>query len=208
MTPTTPIPPRRSAPVVWRLSDGKRGHDNQSLGLCEALSRRLPSLRIDSIELNGRGHLAAWLVRRFPPGNGLANPDLIIAAGHATHTALLAARRQRGGRSVVLMRPSLPLSLFDLAIIPRHDRPPLRQQVLVTEGSLNRIRPVERRDQLRLILLGGPARGRRWDGRAVLEQLKALDQPPLRRIYATSRRTPDELVRELRMAGIMPILWR
>ena len=33
---------RQPARVVWRFSDGKPGHDCQSLGLVDALRRRLP----------------------------------------------------------------------------------------------------------------------------------------------------------------------
>ena len=31
-----------SSLVIWRFSDGKAGHDNQSRGLCEALARLRP----------------------------------------------------------------------------------------------------------------------------------------------------------------------
>ena len=36
------LPHRKQAQVVWRFSDGKPGHDNQSLGLVDALQRRIP----------------------------------------------------------------------------------------------------------------------------------------------------------------------
>ena len=71
----------------------------------------------------------------------LPTPDLLLGAGHHTHLSLLAARRIRGGKVVVLMRPSLPPGLFDLCLIPEHDAPPARPNVLATRGALNRIQP-------------------------------------------------------------------
>src|SRR5574340_1756334 len=105
----------RSPLVVWVVSDGKPGHLNQSLGLAEALSRATPT---EVHTLPALPALRAWLallVQRIP-GIALRAPDLIIGAGHATHPPLPAARRARGGRAVVLMKPSLPRRWFDLCI--------------------------------------------------------------------------------------------
>ena len=89
--------------VVWRFSDGKSGHDNQSLGLVDALQRRT---RIHSYDIPVQpGAALDWLIGRFPAGSLLPDPWLIIGAGHATHLPMLAARRARGGRTAVLMRP-------------------------------------------------------------------------------------------------------
>ena len=41
--------------VVWRISDGKPGHDNQSLGLVDALQRRTPVHSYDIPVRSGAG---------------------------------------------------------------------------------------------------------------------------------------------------------
>jgi mitochondrial fission protein ELM1 len=101
--------------VVWRLSDGKAGHDSQSWGLAEALSRLRPVETVTLYPLSASGALAVLLLGQPPVAwQSLPPPDLLVGAGHCTHLSLLAARRVQGGKAVVLMRPSLPLGLFDL----------------------------------------------------------------------------------------------
>ena len=187
--------------VVWRISDGKRGHDNQSLGLTEALEKCVPVATYTLPALSALRALAYWLAGSFPPAKGLPDPDLLLGAGHATHLTLLAARRARGGRAVVLMKPSLPLSLFDLCIIPQHDAIAPSGRVLVTRGVLNRIHPSGEKDaRCGLILLGGPSQHYDWPDEPVLEQVRAIAECE-HGIYwhiATSRRTPSATLDGLR----------
>lgn len=106
---------------IWLFTDGKRGHENQSLGLAEALAR-LTECRIETVPVvRGWPHIFNWLTGRFPAGNNLSKPDLILGAGHATHWPMLAARRAHGGKIALLMRPSLPLAWFDWVLMPEHD---------------------------------------------------------------------------------------
>lgn len=188
---------KRSPLVIWIVSDGKPGHVNQSRGLAEALARAAPT------EIHTLPALPAWLawlallLKRFPD-NTLPKPDLIIGAGHATHVTLLAARRARGGRTVVLMKPSLPRRWFDLCIFPQHDGVAADAHTLVTEGALNRIRPAMTRDSshgpLRqgLILVGGTSPHFEWDSDAVMTQIKSIlaRTPGTHWTLTTSRRTP------------------
>jgi uncharacterized protein len=180
--------------VVWRLSDGKPGHDNQSRGLIRALGRLTA---LECHELNGRdaGRPALWptIAAWFRPGQGLPDPALLIGAGHATHLPMLAARMARGGRAVVLMKPSLPLRWFDLCLIPEHDRPPLRDNVLVTQGVLNTVRASDGvRPGIGLILVGGPSSHHRWDGPALVRMVRTIldAHPRVAWRIVDSRRTP------------------
>ena len=181
-------PPR----VVWIVSDGKPGHVNQSLGLAEALARATPT------EIHTLPALPAWrawlalLLNRLP-GKPLPDPDLIVATGHATHLTLLAARRARGGRAVVLMKPSLPRRWFDLCILPQHDGIAADARTLVTEGALNRVRPSGHLDAGRgLLLIGGVSSHFDWDSDAILVQIKSIlaRTPGTQWTLTTSRRTP------------------
>ncbi|MEZ5579447.1 MAG: ELM1/GtrOC1 family putative glycosyltransferase [Candidatus Competibacteraceae bacterium] len=116
--------------VVWRFSDGKAGHDNQSGGLTEALARLRPVEIVTPQRLTPIAALLALAGGRLTAWPDLPVPDLLVGAGPGTHLSLLAA--QRRARAVVLMRPSLPLALFDLCLIPEHDTPPVRVNVLAT----------------------------------------------------------------------------
>jgi len=179
--------------IIWRLIDGIPGHEKQSLGLANALARRTRVERHD-ISCPGRlDGLVQWMRRHFPAGSPLPEPDLLLGAGHGTHLPMLAARRARGGRVVVMMKPSLPLACFDLCLIPSHDHPPSRPNVLATRGALNDVRTSRQQDPGRgLILVGGPSRHYGWHDSAVLEQLQRLltQAPGIRWTLTTSRRTP------------------
>ncbi|HEY5700541.1 MAG TPA: ELM1/GtrOC1 family putative glycosyltransferase [Gammaproteobacteria bacterium] len=185
------------------MSDGKAGHDNQSLGLAEALGRLVDSdIRTVSAQPLPAA-LGHWCSGRFPEAEGLPDPDLIIGAGHATHATLLAARRCRGGRAVVLMSPTLPIRCFDLCVAPIHDDVG-GARVVQTQGALNRLRPRPlRAGGPGLILLGGPSRHFVWRDDTVLAGLCRILQAdrPAHWTLATSRRTPAGLT-----ARIEPLL--
>lgn len=191
--------------LVWRLTDGKPGHENQTLGLVAALQRRGPVQCHDIAVDRATTGVADLLLRRFPPGSRLPAPDLLLGAGHATHLPLLAARRAHGGRTVVLMRPSLPLGLFDLCLIPEHDNPPRRRNVLATRGALNPLTATgDHCAERQLVLLGGPSRHFGWDQSALIAQLCQLFQrsPGIHFTVTGSRRTPASLLGELQARAI------
>ena len=185
---------------IWALTDNKPGHQNQTAGLIQALStfrdvqtRWLPALSFPkSIWMLLTGRCKDLCVQP---------PDLIIAAGHKTHWGLLALKRCCGGRAVVLMNPSLPLRFFDICLIPRHDKPPKRDNVIETLGAINRLVPSRlQKPGLGLILLGGESRHFTWDTDTVLKQIKSLLEKQVERNWtiATSRRTPSECCEAIR----------
>jgi len=185
---------------VWVIADGKAGHENQSLGLVQALESQcdvdrhvLPSLSLASCVLH-------YLCSRFPDSRDLPHPDLIIGAGHGTHATMLTARHARGGRCVTLMKPSLPIGWFDYCICPQHDEVVDSDRVLRSRGVLNRIRAGEKDPSLGLILIGGPSRHHDWNNNAVIAQLKAVinANPDMQWSLTTSRRTPHGFLSLLR----------
>jgi mitochondrial fission protein ELM1 len=188
--------------TIWALTDGKRGHENQSLGLAEALAHKTPA-RVAIIPAAGNWtHAMNWLLGRFPPGLDQPRPELILAAGHDTHWPLLAARRAFGGKAIVLMKPSLPLAWFDRVILPRHDVPKADARLLETDGPLSRVRrpPAESPRPLNLMLIGGPSPHFAWDNAAIIRQVRELaaHEPQRRWTLSTSRRTPADFLPELK----------
>jgi len=189
--------------VVWRFSDAKAGHDSQSLGLLDALKRRLALVSYDIPVAPGAA--MDWIRGRFPDASLLPDPWLLIGAGHSTHLPLLAARRARGGQAVVLMTPDLPKRWFDLCVIPEHDCPRPAPNVLTTRGSLNRMQAVandagSRTDRRGLLMIGGPSRHYHWDHQQVVEQLAGVIRysPVHHWVLSTSRRTPPGFAERVR----------
>jgi mitochondrial fission protein ELM1 len=186
--------------VVWRLLDGKTGHEAQSEGLVTALGQ-IRVVECHDVAVPGRFEaLWDWVLGRCRLGMDLPDPHLLVCAGHRTHFALLTARRARGGRSIVLMRPSLPQCWFDLCLIPAHDGPRERDNIIVTEGVLNTIGRAEAASlEKGLVLVGGPSAHHNWDAEAMLEQIRtvAQDSVEVQWVLTTSRRTPPETVAAL-----------
>lgn len=105
----------------------------------------------------------------------LPKPQLIIGAGHSTHLSMLCARRAYGGRAVVIMKPTLPMSCFDFCLIPDHDNPRITDRVIVTRGAINAIRPGLQHDMNSgLIMVGGPSKHYNWDDALLLEQINNI----------------------------------
>lgn len=68
------------------------------------------------------------------------NPDIVISAGSSIAGVNFVFSRENMSRSVVIMRPDLfGTDKFNLVIIPRHDHPLKRKNILAIEGALNLI---------------------------------------------------------------------
>ena len=190
--------------IIWRLTDGKPGHEKQTLGLAHALLRKRPGACFDLPAPSRATALLPWLQGRFPAGKGLPAPDILLGAGHATPFSLLAARRASGGRfggkAVVLMKPSLPLVLFDLCLIPEHDHPPVRNNVVAIRGVLNDVRSAANASPAQgLMLIGGVSGHYVWDDGAVGAAVAAIaaSTPDVAWRLTTSRRTPAGFLQAL-----------
>lgn len=130
----------------------------------------------------------------------MPTPDLILGAGHATHLTMLAARRAHGGRALVIMKPSLPRSWFDLCIVPEHDDMAPDARTLVTQGAMNRIHASHPRAPDRgLILIGGVSAHFEWNRAAIELQVQSIlaNTPNVQWTLADSRRTPADFLAKL-----------
>lgn len=195
----------RGALVIWKFNDGLRGHENQSSGLIEALARQA-DVRACVVDVpRGAGQLrVVWRILSNSQYRNWPAPDLLIGTGHSTHLPLVVARCARGGRSVVVMSPSLPIAWFDLVICPNHDRIPDASNVLVTRGALNRSRNGSGKDPGQgLILIGGPDRYYGWSTDELTAQIEQVlkRSPHVQWVAASSRRTPGDLLAHLDRIG-------
>jgi mitochondrial fission protein ELM1 len=184
--------------VLWLICDGKPGHENQSLGLAEAICRKVAG-EIHRIDIVGAGGPLGRCRAAAALSAGLPRPGLILAAGHATHLPLLWLARRQRAKSVVLMKPSLPLSWFDLCIAPEHDFPTgcAGSNLILTRGALNRIRPGDGEKTGKLILIGGPSKTHGSDVETLLEMLaQATDRGGWE--LTDSRRTPEDFLDQAR----------
>ena len=185
--------------TLWLIGDGKPGHENQSLGLAEAMQRRV-ACDIHRISIAGQGGIVGRIRSALAQSAGLPKPDFIIAAGHATHLALLCLARKHQAKSIVLMRPSLPLRCFDLCIAPHHDFPkkPTRKNLILTRGAINRVHASDSPKTGKLILIGGPSKTHGWDTGAMLDMLAKVTVGGGWQL-TDSRRTPQGFLEQAHM---------
>ena len=176
---------------ILGVTDNRDGHRRQVQALVEALGRSR-EIRDEQIRPLSRGdQMRAHLRLGHPP-----DVHLIIGAGHATHTSLLALGRATGAPTVVLMRPSLPRWLFDLCLIPDHDNVAETERIIRTRGVLSPVQPrSEPVSHPPVALIGGPVKHHAWDAAQVWTALRAwaegADQPVT---VVTSARTPKRFL--------------
>ena len=181
--------------VIWRFVDGKPGHEKQSAGLIQGIE----SIRaVEVHEIDVRFKAFYWRqIRRFllRDAPDLPPPDLLVGVGHRTHLPLALARLVCGGRSVVLMKPTLPLGFFDLLFIPLHDRVRRNTNVVPTRGVICPTRVDDKETHTGLILLGGPSPHFEWSNRGIADQVGAIARarPDILWQVCDSRRTPRGL---------------
>ena len=201
--------------IIWYITDNKPGHLNQLKGLSERLNYRFNRFdRSEKYDLCLEEHWFSctdsalnWLslLRKSAPVN---TPTVLIGAGHKTHLKLIAFARKMDAYSVVLMRPTLPLKLFDAAIIPAHDNPPDRNYILSTRGVLNRVQPKQpvscsNQTPHGLMLIGGESKHFVWDSPSIIEQIISIleQDPDLQWTLTNSRRTPADFIKRLESAA-------
>lgn len=185
--------------VIWVVVDGNAGHENQSMGLADALGRVIPVSVHILKALPFPQATAAWFLGHTGT-RSLPAPHLLLAAGVRTHPTLLALARHYGGRTVVLMSPTLPRRFFDLCIIPEHDAIEASSRTLITLGALNRVRPALGTDSAQgLIMMGGPSSDYRWDTSELQGQIDVLISraPDIHWTLTDSRRTPPDFFQSL-----------
>lgn len=180
---TDPLP-------ILLLTDGKPGHENQSLGLIGAIDRLTP-VGVERMRISKR-RLAALLQVPSPE----RQPALIIGAGHRTHLPMLALSRRSHAPCVLLMKPTIPAAFFDLCIIPEHDlgRSDAGPHTIVSKGALNRVPPLaDTTKHGGLILIGGASKAHDWNEAKVVEAVTAIIERGRDRPWriTDSRRTPD-----------------
>ena len=186
--------------IIWKFNDGKPGHESQSSGLVVALSNLQEVQVIEVPSVGSMTLLFCWLFRRVPSVFPTQNPDVIVGAGRKTHLPMVVAKSLCGGKTVVLMRPSLPSTLFDLIVAPEHDGIPPHDNVVEIKGVLNAVPFVASKDTNNgLILIGGVSSHYSWDSQAIIDQITKIVEYDKEAswVLTTSRRTPEDFIQLL-----------
>ncbi|MBJ9937298.1 mitochondrial fission ELM1 family protein [Acinetobacter pittii] len=185
------------------VSDGKAGHRSQALGLFQAMQRQQPETTFEEVLISDLP-IISLIKTLFSSKKSLFKqvPDFIFGVGSHTHFRVwLLGKIFRKAKTIILMKPNLPVACFDYAVIPEHDGIHADNHVIVTRGALNPIRNENRHQTARiLIALGGSSKRHQWNQNKVLTSVQKIveNNPDAEIILTTSRRTPAELVDILR----------
>lgn len=188
---------------IMLFSDGRPGHEKQSLGIVNAL-KTYADVEVRKFTVPSR-HFIGELGSHFSyllhidqivtSGENLKS-DLLIGTGRRTHVPMLRAGRSSAAKIVTCMTPALHLrAMFDLCCVPLHDLVRPADNIFFTVGPPN-ISQISTAPDLSksLVLIGGKDEGSHsWEERRLVSDLESLigHSDHLYWIISTSPRTPE-----------------
>lgn len=193
-----------SQPTCFVVSDGRRGIENQALGLAEAVARRTP-MQLMPVHLPRTGAL---------PQPDDPAPDLWIGCGRAAVRAAPAHRKAFPDALMVYVQaPRAHEEVFDLIVAPRHDRLGGENAFNII-GSPNRVTPdlldaASREFDAELarlpgpraaVLIGGDSKHHRFTEATcagVVDAVERVRDQAASVMITVSRRTPQSLITAL-----------
>ncbi|WP_212510916.1 mitochondrial fission ELM1 family protein [Acinetobacter seifertii] len=193
------------------VSDGKAGHRSQALGLFQAMQRQQANATFEEVSIHDLP-IFSLINAFFSSKKSLFKqvPDFIFGVGSHTHFRVwLLGKIFKKAKTLILMKPNLPIAWFDYAVIPEHDGIPANSRVIVTRGALNPIRNENRHQKARiLIALGGSSKRHQWNQEKVLLSVQQIVEhnPNSEIILTTSRRTPAKFINILRQESFAQYL--
>ncbi|NNE57808.1 MAG: hypothetical protein HKN36_06835 [Hellea sp.] len=172
----------------WVVSDGRRGIENQALGLAEALSSEKPlNIVIHKVSRKGlRAKFPVIFQRWFGRKDKLPEdlPEIAIGCGRRAIPVLLKLRK-RGVFTVYIQDPRIDPAAFDLVIAPEHDNLS-GANVFSIIGSPNRV-TAERlemdkdlilapSEKMAAFLIGGTSKAHRYTEEIFDQHIQLIDQ--------------------------------
>ncbi|MDD5432868.1 MAG: ELM1/GtrOC1 family putative glycosyltransferase [Candidatus Omnitrophica bacterium] len=150
------------------LSDGKAGHLKQSQVVAGIISKALEQkgikLNTAIVEVKFKNNFkqklftlgscfsgkyncqgCLWCFRKVLTKETYdalisSKPDFVVSSGSSLAAVNYIISRENSAKSIAVMKPSLlSTNRFDLVIMPKHDNPLKRKNVIITDGALNLI---------------------------------------------------------------------
>lgn len=212
-----------TALTCFVISDGRRGIENQALGLAEAAGRIKPLDIITHTIENGPAFKAASATLQFamkskPSDYGLKGvpPHIAIGCGRQAIAPLLALKKNHPETFTAYVQdPRMDTDRFDLVIAPEHDNlkgPNIETMI----GSPNRLTETELIGQMlsfadglaelsmprAALLIGGTSKTHKLGKAEHTSHMKAareLLQKGYSLLITTSRRTPDWAIKDYKL---------
>ena len=199
---------------VWVISDGRRGIENQALGLAGAINQITPVLIKRKIiggdpSFVAQPPLLQYLRRRKPVkfGLGAPYPDIIIGCGRQAIAPMKTIKKASPNTFLTYIQdPRGHYSLFDLIIAPEHDQLK-RANAISMIGAPTQITPQSLKQAAKdfaktlkgfpnpsLYLIGGNSKRFTMSGENISEHIKSAQyslSQDRSLLVSLSRRTPE-----------------
>ena len=182
--------------VLW-VKDSNIGHEKQVDVLLKELSKKL-NLKIDS----------RIVKNSFPFQKKIDDVksnyyDILIGAGHKTHSILLKNKKnqKKTTKVIAILSPTFYKSKFDIICTPSHDKHKFnsKDNVIFYEGSLVTVSLKETREDVVMIAIGGKNKHYIFDQDHIYGQMEYfLSINSNKHCYIfNSRRTPREISKKI-----------
>ena len=182
--------------VLW-VKDNNIGHEKQVDVLLKELSKKL-NLKIDS----------RIVKNSFPFQKKIDSVksnyyDILIGAGHKTHSILLKNKKnqKKTTKVIAILSPTFYKSKFDIICTPSHDKHKFnsKDNVIFYEGSLVTVSIKETREDVVMIAIGGKNKHYIFDQDHIYGQMEYfLSIHSNKHCYIfNSRRTPREISKKI-----------
>jgi len=226
---------------VLLLNDSKAGHINQAQVVALEIEKKCPEYKKIEVDIAFKSPrhkilltLLTLVMKCFIPEplkimrwalkticyKELENTycDIVICSGASTRALALLLAKENQAKAISVMKP-VPFreDAFDLAIVPRHDKPAKAKNILITDGALNtlsqdyvkeciiKLRQHHNISQNGLkvgLLIGGDSKHYKMSVGCVEDVVKQLkrfsDEFNAQILISTSRRTPAAVDKYLR----------
>ena len=182
--------------VLW-VKDNNIGHEKQVDVLLKELSKKL-NLKIDSRIVKN-----SFLFQKKIDNVKSNYYDILIGAGHKTHSILLKNKKnqKKTTKVIAILSPTFYKSKFDIICTPSHDKHKFnsKDNVIFYEGSLVTVSMKETREDVVMIAIGGKNKHYIFDQDHIYGQMEYfLSINSNKHCYIfNSRRTPREISKKI-----------
>lgn len=220
MTVSTSPSPQDSSPRVWALLDDRAGNTAQTRGIAQALGfafTEIPVTYTRLVQLPNALRRTSFLGIARSTKKALLDmdtPDVIITTGRRLAPLALALKRRFPHVFLIhLMHPDCPLDGFDCVILPEHDQPQPRPNVLTSLGAPHALSPASLKElaakatppcktrPIIAVLIGGDNKYGTMEVQeidAIVDVLRPTMTPSTFLHVTTSRRTSATCVQRLK----------
>ncbi len=132
-----------SAPVIWALTDGRKGNDNQTLALASRIGKHITK----EVHFSQLGRLPNRLLGASLMGAELdwtaPYPEIVVSTGRKLARISAFLKKNHDCMVIHIMNPGKKfLNIFDFIIVPEHDDLPEQDNLIKIPGSISRISPL------------------------------------------------------------------